>query len=71
MYDTAIITSKSPESAGTDTSSSGIPNIVVHVYDEAKKGKLSHKNFNKLFIRIYLHLLYSQERLYMSQRSDS
>lgn len=30
---------RSPESAGTDTSSSGIPNIVVHVYDEAKKAK--------------------------------
>ena len=48
MYYTAIITSRSPESAGTDTSSSGIPNIVVHVYDEAKKGKLA----NYLYLRL-------------------
>lgn len=48
MYYTAIITSRSPESAGTDTSSSGIPNIVVHVYDEAKKGKLADYFFTNI-----------------------
>ena len=39
MKKTSFYVRRSPESADPTGTSSGIPNIVVHVYDEAKKSK--------------------------------